>query len=65
MSVKIELLLMVQDLVAITPISKGTTGGYSNVLSHYMFQNLLPCYVLEQRYSVLYSIAWNLAITSQ
>jgi len=57
MSVRIQLLLTDLDLVAITPISKETTNGYSNVLRHYMSHNLLLCYVQEQLYLVLYSIA--------
>ena len=65
MFVRIELLLMAQDLEATTPTSKETIDGCLNVLRHFMFQNLLLCYVLEQLYLVLYIIAYKLVITSQ
>jgi len=64
MYVRIELLHMAQDLVVTTPISKETTDGCSNVLRHSMFLNLLLYYAQEQLYSVLYSTASKLVITS-
>jgi len=65
MFVRIELLLMAQDLEATTLTSKETIDGYLNVLRHFMFQNLPLCYVLEQHYLVLYTITCKLVIMLQ
>lgn len=54
--VRQEKVLMAQDSEVITPTFKVTTNGYLNAQKHFMFQNLLHCYVQEQHYLALYSI---------